>query len=96
MAGTTTENRCKTCGNLRECETCFPPKCAHKRTFNLGGKSSDRNSWSTSFSDDEGDGYVPRGVGLGGGDYYDITICIDCKQVVGLPDADAFLDIEEG
>lgn len=31
----------------------------------------------------EHDGYVPSGIGIGGGDDIEITICLDCHRVIG-------------
>jgi len=28
-------------------------------------------------------GYLPRGLGIGGGDYVDIKACLDCGQLQG-------------
>lgn len=64
--------------------------CSHERTFSLGGKCSDRAYW-TWPSGESGDGYVPQGLGLGGGDYIDVEVCIDCAKVIGLSAADVFL-----
>ena len=29
----------------------------------------------------ENDGYVPVGVGIGGGDYVDFTYCLECGKI---------------
>ena len=58
------------------------PMCTHESTFSIGGKTADRCSWT--FPDGKrGDGYVPHIRGIGGGDYIRITVCMECKQVVG-------------
>jgi hypothetical protein len=31
----------------------------------------------------ESDGYVPGGVGIGGGDYVEFVYCLDCGQIQG-------------
>lgn len=66
--------------------------CEHKRRLDVGGKVSDMChvtfiATSNNLCPEmiEHDGYVPRDLGIGGGDYLDMTICLDCKQVVGMP-----------
>jgi len=57
--------------------------CEHPRVLHVGGKTSDmcNITWP---DDTESDGYVPSGLGIGGGDYLNLSICIDCKVVLGL------------
>jgi hypothetical protein len=62
--------------------------CEHNRRLEVGGKVSDM--CGVTFVPAEGDdidhnGYVPSGLGIGRGDYLDLTICLDCKQVVDFP-----------
>ena len=35
------------------------------------------------IGDSESDGYVPRGMGIGGGDYVEFRYCLDCGVIVG-------------
>jgi hypothetical protein len=69
--------------------------CKHERVFSAGGHASDRHSWHGP-GDVEGVGYMPRGLGLGGGDGLEIEVCIDCHKALGLSPAEAFLNAEEG
>lgn len=57
------------------------------RTLRIKAKCTDR--CTVAFEDTEEDitkekfGYVPRNIGIGGGDYIDILIDIDSGQVIG-------------
>ena len=31
----------------------------------------------------EHDGYVPKGLGIGGGDYVEFSLCMDCGKIAG-------------
>ena len=43
------------------------------------------------------EGYVPGEIGIGGGDYIRMDICLDCGQVQGeFPVAECLLPFEEG
>jgi len=59
--------------------------CNHERTFSIGAKASGRFNWCWPNGED-GDGYAPDITSLCGGDYMNLTICIDCKVVIGLAD----------
>jgi hypothetical protein len=56
-------------------------KCNSERIAFVGGKTSDR-SWG-SIGSNEFDGYVPRDLGIGGGDFIKISYCLDCGQIQG-------------
>jgi hypothetical protein len=68
--------------------------CTHDRTLSLSAKCSDMCyvNWPDGTSSD---GYAPNIDGLGGGDNVDVKVCIDCKVVIGLADADAILAVHE-
>jgi hypothetical protein len=57
----------------------------------ITAKSSDLNSVTIGPDNAyESDGYVPKGIGIGGGDYVEFDWCLDCGQIqhefpVGLP-----------
>lgn len=56
-------------------------RCGSNRLAEISGKSSDCNS-----IDIEGkkfDGYVPNDIGIGGGDYIEMSWCLDCGQIQG-------------
>ena len=68
--------------------------CEHERTLMISSKVSD-----TLYLDigERGpgkapelthQGYVPRDLGLGGTDYLELEVCLACKVVLDLADAD--------
>lgn len=61
--------------------------CAHSRQLLVAGKASD-SAFFALPDGTEREGYVVSGIGFGSGDYFEIDVCLDCKQVVGMPDAD--------
>lgn len=61
--------------------------CNHDRKVDISGKVSDMCFVSYPDGQSE-DGYVPRIAGIGGGDYLDVAICLDCRQVVNFDPAD--------
>jgi len=56
-------------------------RCSSDRIFSFTSKSSDLNGGS--FKDKEFDGYFPRDLNLGGGDYVEASVCLECGQVQG-------------
>ena len=54
-------------------------KCNSKRIAFVGGKTSDCSCGSVGSKEFEG--YVPRDMGIGGGDYIKISYCLDCGQM---------------
>lgn len=61
--------------------------CKSERILSYNGKCSDLFSGSIGpkhkdFSDD-GYGYVPEGLGIGGGDYLRGDLCLNCGQMQG-------------
>ena len=61
-------------------------ECEHKRTARISGKCADMAGFAADMKDGtmvEGDGYAPRGLGVGGGDYISVTFCMDCGKVQG-------------
>jgi hypothetical protein len=56
-------------------------KCKSEKILRFSGKVSDLFNWD--LPDREGDGYVPKGIGLGGGDYVKGDLCLDCGQLQG-------------
>lgn len=55
-------------------------RCQSKRIANLSAKCDDRCSVTVAGKDKRSD-YVPRGLGIGGGDYVDFSWCLDCGQM---------------
>lgn len=71
---------------VRNCNT-----CRSKRLGTVGGKTSDCCCYR--FNGKESDGYVPGGVGIGGGDYIEFKYCLECGQIQGdFPVSDPDLD----
>jgi hypothetical protein len=56
-------------------------RCQSHRVASAGGKCSDLGYFTMGSIDH--DGYVPDEVGIGGGDYVEITYCLDCGQLKG-------------
>jgi hypothetical protein len=70
-----TVSACERCGSSRILD--FSAKCS-----DLSGGSIGNRGW---------DGYVPNDLGIGGGDYVEFKLCLDCGQAVGewpLPESD--------
>lgn len=66
--------------------------CTHPRQIRIRGKCSDMAH--VRFPDGhETSDYMVDGLGLGGGDYIEIKVCIDCKVCIGLASADVILAI---
>ena len=57
--------------------------CNHERTLHVGAKASDMQNFSVPHLDLEHDGYAPQIPGLCGGDYIELTVCLDCGHLVG-------------
>ncbi len=58
-------------------------QCSSDQLANVGAKCSDLCSFETVWDQYESDGYVPDGVGIGGGDYVEFTYCLNCGQIQG-------------
>lgn len=56
-------------------------KCGSIRLLGVGGKCNDLSN--TSFGTADVEGYVPHIPGIGGGDYINISICVDCGTLQG-------------
>lgn len=56
-------------------------KCSSDRVISVQAKCSDC-CW-VHYKDMESDGYVPHEFGIGGGDYIEIDLCIQCGTVQG-------------
>jgi hypothetical protein len=56
-------------------------KCSSNRIAFFSTKCSDR--CYVSLGDKTHDGYAPDDMGVGGGDYLEIDICLDCGQAQG-------------
>ena len=60
-------------------------KCSSDRLLTIGGKVSDM--FNASFKTADYEGYVPHDLGVGGGDYIEVEICLDCGKVQGIEKA---------
>lgn len=68
--------------------------CEHKRLISLDGPGKDVN-WIRWPNGLEVVGYLPDLKGLCNSDSVAITICIDCKTVIGMCDAEYILAEQE-
>jgi len=55
----------------------------YTRFAHFGGKTSDMASMSVRHLNISYDGYVPAIEGIGGGDYYDFKVCLECGRLQG-------------
>jgi hypothetical protein len=56
-------------------------KCKSERILSVSGKCSDIGS--VSIGSQKKEGYVPYDMGIGGGDYIEFNVCLDCGQMQG-------------
>lgn len=56
-------------------------KCNSNRVADVNGKVSDM--CFVSINGKEHDGYVPKDMNIGGGDYLEFQYCLDCGQIQG-------------
>jgi len=56
-------------------------KCGKERVMDVTGKTADM--CFAELNGAEEDGYVPRDIGIGGGDYIRFAFCLDCGQIQG-------------
>lgn len=56
-------------------------KCNSSRVLDITAKCSD--TFSCGLNGIEHEGYVPSDLGIGGGDYIDFRLCLDCGQMQG-------------
>jgi len=56
-------------------------RCGSERILSAGCKCSDRFGGRLGGTDI--DGYVPDDLGIGGGDYVEFELCLDCGQLQG-------------
>lgn len=55
--------------------------CGSERTLSVSGKVSDL--CYSSVGDRQRDGGTPYGMNIGGGDYLEFKLCLDCGKVAG-------------
>lgn len=56
-------------------------RCNSGRVLDASAKTSD--GFGMWIAGNEYTGYVPRDIGIGGGDYVKISYCLDCGQIQG-------------
>jgi len=56
-------------------------KCNSNRVAEVSAKCSD--CCGVNLGDSTHEGYVPKDLGIGGGDYIEISFCLDCGQLQG-------------
>jgi hypothetical protein len=56
-------------------------KCESGRIAQIGAKCSD--CCGVTLNKVNYDGYVPKDLGVGGGDYIEFNLCLDCGKVQG-------------
>lgn len=56
-------------------------ECLSDRIIDVSAKCSDM--CMVSLGTEEHDGYVPGGIGIGGGDYVEFSYCADCGKIEG-------------
>ncbi len=57
-------------------------RCAAERVIKVSAKCSDL-FWMKWSGGKEQDGYVPRFLNIGGGDYVEFEYCLECGQIQG-------------
>jgi len=55
--------------------------CESERIASVSGKCSDM--CSITLGESERNDYVPKDMGIGGGDYLEFSYCLDCGQIQG-------------
>lgn len=68
-------------------------RCSSERVASLNSKSSDCNQVTIGVA--EHLGYVPKGMGIGGGDYIEFDWCLDCGTIQGINRL-PLTDLEQG
>jgi len=70
--------------------------CSSDRLLSVGGKTSDL--FNAEFHNVGYEGYVPSDLGIGGSDYIEMEICLDCGKVQGIlkaEDPEFYTDAKE-
>jgi hypothetical protein len=53
-------------------------RCDSNRILSISGKTSDL--CSSLYAGREYNGYIPHNLGIGGGDYIEFDLCLECGQ----------------
>jgi hypothetical protein len=71
-------------------------ECGGERTAKISGKVTDLCYVAVPHLDKvQHDGYVPSGLGVGGGDYLKFQLCLDCGRVQNFPEVSDKTILEE-
>jgi len=54
-------------------------RCGSDRVISISGKTSD--CYGHNYNGKNYDGYVPDNIGIGGDDYIEFDLCLECGQV---------------
>ena len=57
--------------------------CNSDRMMIVAGKCSDLGGIAVNHLLIDHDGYMPYGLNVGGGDYIELDVCLDCGQLQG-------------
>lgn len=68
-------------------------KCSSDNIIRINGKCSDM--CMVDYKGKSQDGYVPGGIGVGGGDYIDFRLCLNCGRIQDSFPKEFSLDNEE-
>lgn len=60
---------------------CDHPDCRSERILQVSAKSSD--CCGVTLNGVNHEGYLPKDLGIGGGDYVEFRLCLDCGKVQG-------------
>lgn len=68
-------------------------ECGSNRELKINAKCNDMCAITHVPAIENGEanpkfGYVPRNLGIGGGDYIRLSICLDCQRVINFPELD--------
>lgn len=58
-------------------------RCSSDRILTTNSKSSDLNNFEYAGVESSPYSYVPYGLNIGGGDYIELEICLECGQLQG-------------
>ncbi len=71
--------------------------CGSDRVVSVSGKCNDQ--CNVSYKQMERDDYIPKDMGIGGGDYLEFDYCLECGKIQGnfpLDDPQWYQETQEG
>lgn len=57
--------------------------CESNKLVQVSAKASDLHWWKFLDTGKENSGYLPDNLGIGGGDYVEMTYCLNCGKIQG-------------